>query len=87
MNVLSLESKLCLKSKLVTVFSASNYCGRHLNKSGILMVHEGGQFGQTTFPHFQYYKREFAIFENDFFKDYLMFSIKCQLLPRTTIRE
>jgi protein phosphatase len=79
--------KIMFENKLVTVFSASNYCEKNLNKSGILIVHENGQIGQTVFPHFQYYKREFAVFENNSSKDYLMSSIKCQLLPQTTIPE
>lgn len=44
--------EMMFENKLITVFSASNYCG-YRNRSGVLIVNENGQIGKETFPSFE----------------------------------
>lgn len=46
-----------LDSKIVTVFSASNYCGMLENKCGVLILKEDKTRENITFPFFPYIKR------------------------------
>jgi protein phosphatase len=46
------------ENKLMTIFSASNYCGRSHNPSGVLIVSEFGQVGKRVFPPLFYLKRD-----------------------------
>jgi protein phosphatase len=70
------------ENKLITVFSASNYCGKNPNRSGILLIHENGEIEKRTFPHFEYYRREMAHFDFGPKKDYLVPSLIPQPLKQ-----
>ncbi|KAK8870673.1 hypothetical protein M9Y10_008560 [Tritrichomonas musculus] len=54
--------EFALDSKIVTVFSASNYCGMLGNKSGVLVLKEDGTHEAFTFPALPYIKRFQAFF-------------------------
>jgi protein phosphatase len=51
------------KNQLVTVFSASKYCGKVLNHSGVLVLKEGAKIEKYSFPYFQYLKRKMIKFQ------------------------
>lgn len=52
----------CHNDRLVTVFSASNYCGMSTNKAGVLVIKKNGQRESVTFPPLRYIRRQTAAF-------------------------
>ncbi|OHT15719.1 Serine/threonine-protein phosphatase PP1-2 [Tritrichomonas foetus] len=48
---------------LITIFSASNYCGQTRNNAGVLEINENGILSAKTFPPLKYLKRSCAQFE------------------------
>lgn len=55
--------EFAFNKKLVTVFSASNYCGKTNNPSGVLRVSDNGSVSAITFPPLPYMKRDSVAFE------------------------
>jgi protein phosphatase len=64
-----------LDNRVVTVFSASNYCGNSMNKSGVLMIKDNGEVQTQIFQSFQYLMREKVIFHDDVLPNLLMSTI------------
>ena len=50
--------------RVVTVFSASYYCGISSNRAGVLVLKANGDKDVTTFPPLNYFKRPLAHFKN-----------------------
>lgn len=67
--------KFMFDQKVVTVFSASYYCGENINKSGVLMISENGEIEKHIFPGFQYLSRQVAFFFDNVLPNNLMTSI------------
>lgn len=51
-----------LNHRVITVFSASNYCGDYENRAGILLVYPEGRYEYETFAPFQFLRRNEAEF-------------------------
>lgn len=51
-------------SHLITVFSASNYCGLHSNKAGVVKILNDRSIHAHTFPPFRFLERSSAVFLN-----------------------
>jgi hypothetical protein len=62
-------------NRVATVFSASHYCGKSLNQSGILLLNESGEIEDKIFPQFKYLRREMVNFDGDILSDSLMSKI------------
>lgn len=52
-----------LGSRVITVFSASNYCGCDSNKCGVLRLERGETYNITTYPPFQWIRRDEVNFQ------------------------
>lgn len=52
-------------SHLITIFSASNYCGLHSNKSGVVKILSDKSIRTHIFPPFRFMERSSAFFINN----------------------
>jgi len=49
-------------NRILTVFSASNYCGQSENNGAVLLIEKGGKIKTKTFPFTEYLRRKDAKF-------------------------
>jgi protein phosphatase len=62
-------------SQIATVFSASNYCGKDFNQSGVLILHKDGKFQKLLFDCFEYLTRNMVMFDDNVLPDSLTTAI------------
>lgn len=60
---------------IVTVFSASNYCGQACNMCGVLILSAEGIVKKRIFPAFDYLKRDKVLFNDNILPNHLMAKI------------
>jgi hypothetical protein len=63
------------KEQIVTVFSASNYCGEEFNQCGVLMLKESGNLRKQFFDYFEYLRRSKVHFNDNVLSNNLMSTI------------